>query len=362
MAELRPEQLPAHLAKTLAPLYVLHGDEPLLVIEAADAIRAAARANGFTEREVLVATPGFDWGALALAAGNLSLFGTRKLIDLRLPGGKPGREGAEALIRHCGRLDAGVLTLVSLPQIDWTVRKSAWFQALSRAGVTIALDAPALDRLPAWIDGRLRQQGQSAPPDALEFIAEQVEGNLLAAHQEIRKLAALYPAGELSLAQVEDAVLNVARYDVDKLRAALAAGASARCARLLDGLRAEGAAAPLVLWAFATEIRTVAAVRRAIDQGRPPAAALKQARVFDAARARAAEQAARRLPARVLSAALSHAARIDRTIKGLRRGDVWDEFLQLALRITTPLHGSGFQASCSKSAERVAIPNLKPET
>ncbi|GAB4172308.1 MAG: DNA polymerase III subunit delta [Rhodocyclaceae bacterium] len=333
MPELRPEQLQAHLARTLAPLYVLHGDEPLLVIEAADAIRAAARAAGFAEREVLVAAPGFQWDALDLAAGNLSLFGARKLIDLRLPGGKPGREGAEALIRHCSRLGEGLLTLISLPQLDWTQRKSAWFQALQRAGIAVELDAPELERLPAWIDERLRRQGQSASAEALEFIAAQVEGNLLAAHQEIRKLALLYPAGALDLAQVEDAVLNVARYDVEKLRMALAEGAGARCARLLDGLRAEGAAPPLVLWSFATEIRMLAAVRRAMDRNQPAAAALKQARVFDGRRARALERSARRLTARALAAALSHAARIDRTIKGLRRGDVWDEFLQLALRI-----------------------------
>lgn len=333
MAELRAERLPAHLAKTLAPLYVLHGDEPLLVIEAADAIRKAAREAGYAEREVLVAGGGFRWDALRLAAGNLSLFGARKLIDLRIPAGKPGREGAEALVRHCRALDDSVLTLVSLPRLDWSMRRSAWFQALQQAGVAVELNAPSLERLPAWIDERLQRQGQSAPAEALEFIALQVEGNLLAAHQEIQKLALLYPAGALSLAQVEDAVLSVARYDVDKLRAALTGGEPGRCARLLDGLRAEGAAPPLLLWAFVSEIHTLALVRCGLDRGQSAAALLKQARVFDAQRARATEQAARRLNVRAIAAALSHAARIDRVIKGLRQGDVWDEFLQVALRL-----------------------------
>lgn len=333
MAELRAERLAAHLEKRLAPLYVLHGDEPLLVIEAADAIRKAAREAGYAEREVLVAGGSTGWDALRLAAGNLSLFGARKLIDLRIPGGKPGREGAEALIAHCRALDDAVLTLISLPRLDWSARKSAWFQALEHAGVAVELNAPPLERLPAWIGERLRRQGQSAPAEALEFIALQVEGNLLAAHQEIQKLALLHPAGALSLAQVEDAVLSVARYDVDKLRAALVAGEPARCARLLDGLRAEGAAPPLLLWAFVSEIHTLALVRLGLDRGERAAALLRQARVFDAQRARATEQAVRRLNARTIAAALSHAARIDRVIKGLRRGDVWDEFLQVALRL-----------------------------
>ena len=267
--QLRADQLASHLGKTLAPLYVLHGDEPLLVIEAGDAIRAAARARGFTEREVLVAGPGFKWDSLMLAAGNMSLFGEAKLVDLRIPTGKPGREGGEMLVRYGGRLPEGVLTLVTLPQLDWASRKTAWFNALSQAGVAMELNAPNLTELPDWIALRLARQQQKAERAALEFIAAHVEGNLLAAHQEIQKLGLLHPAGALSLAQVEDAVLNVARYDVDKLRAALLEGDAGRCARLLEGLRGEDVAPPLLLWAFASEIRTLAALRAAQDEGRP---------------------------------------------------------------------------------------------
>jgi DNA polymerase-3 subunit delta len=332
--QLRADQLASHLAKALAPLYVLHGDEPLLTIEAGDAIRSAARDRGFSEREVLVAGPGFKWDALLLAAGNLSLFGGNKLIDLRIPGGKPGRDGGEFLQRYCERLPDGVLTLVTLPQLDWATKKAAWFNALSRAGVAVELNAPGLAELPDWIALRLARQSQSAERAALEFIAAHVEGNLLAAHQEIQKLGLLYPPGMLTLAQVEDAVLNVARYDVDKLRAALLEGDAARCARLLEGLRGEDVAPPpLLLWAFASEIRTLAALRAAQDEGRPLAAALRAERVFDDRRAAALQRAVVRLRAPQLRAALLAAARIDRMIKGLVQGDVWDEFLQLALRL-----------------------------
>ena len=331
--QLRAEQLAAHLSGKLASLYVLHGDEPLLVIEAGDAIRAAARAKGFSEREVLVAGPGFKWDGLMLAAGNLSLFGENKLVDLRLPTGKPGRDGGEMVQRYCERLPEGVLTLVTLPQLDWATKKTAWFNALVQAGVAIELNAPNLPELPDWIALRLARQQQKAERAALEFIAAHVEGNLLAAHQEIQKLGLLYPAGELGLAQVEDAVLNVARYDVDKLRAALLEGDAARCARLLEGLRGEDVAPPLLLWAFASEIRTLAVLRAAQDEGRPLAAVLRAERVFDDRRAAALQRALPRLRAPQLRAALLAAARIDRMIKGLVQGDVWDEFLQLALRL-----------------------------
>jgi DNA polymerase-3 subunit delta len=331
--QLRPDQLDAHLTKPLAALYLLHGDEPLLVLEAADAIRKAARNQGYEEREVLVAGPGFRWDQLALAGGNMSLFGGNKLIDLRIPSGKPGREGGDALQRHATQPMDGVLTLITLPQLDWQVKKAAWFSALVDAGVALELNAPALRQLPDWIASRLARQQQTAAPEALEFIAAHVEGNLLAAHQEIQKLALLHPAGQLTLAQVEAAVLDVARFDVDKLRAALLAGDGPRCARLLDGLRAEDTAPPLILWALAQEARTLAQLRAQLDQGASFDTACSRARIFGA-RQSAYRQAVQRCPTPLLRNALLQAARIDRMIKGLVRGDLWDEFLQLTLRLT----------------------------
>ncbi|MCK2087007.1 DNA polymerase III subunit delta [Thauera aromatica] len=330
---LRPDQLAAQLERPLAALWMVHGNEPLLVLEAADAIRAAARRQGYAERETLVVGQGFKWDALALAAGNLSLFGSAKLIDLRIPTGKPGRDGGEALQRYVAAPPAQTLTLLTLPEIDWQTRKTGWFKAVAEAASCIELDAPERERLPQWIGSRLATQKQSAAPEALAFIAEHVEGNLLAAHQEILKLGLLHPEGVLSLEQVQDAVLNVARYDIDKLRQAVVEGDPVRCARLLDGLRGEGAAPPLVLWALASETRTLAALRAGQDAGQPLAALFKAERVFEPRRQQAVGRALARLTQGGLRAALMHAARIDRIIKGLAPGDIWDEFLQLSLRL-----------------------------
>lgn len=334
---LRPDQLQAQLDKPLAPLWVLHGNEPLLVLEAADAIRAAARRQGYSERETLVVGQGFRWDALSLAAGNMSLFGGAKLIDLRIPTGKPGRDGGDALQRYVAQLPQATLTLVTLPELDWQARKTSWFKALSETGNTLELNAPERERLPSWIALRLAAQKQTASTDALAFVADHVEGNLLAAHQEILKLGLLFPEGSaLTLEQVQDAVLNVARYDIDKLRQAVLDGDPARCARLLEGLRGEGAAPPLILWALANDARSLAALRAGQDTGQPLAALFKAERVFDERRKQGLSRALGRLTLGKLRAALMHAARIDRMIKGLATGDVWDEFLQLALRITRP--------------------------
>ncbi len=330
---LRPDQLAAQLDKPLAPLWVLHGNEPLLVLEAADAIRAAARRQGYEERETLVVGQGFRWDSLALAAGNMSLFGGAKLIDLRIPTGKPGRDGGDALQRYVAGLPGSTLTLVTLPEMDWQARKTSWFKAVADAGIAVELNAPERECLPEWIARRLALQKQSAAPDALAFIAEHVEGNLLAAHQEILKLGLLHPEGALTLAQVQDAVLNVARYDIDKLRQAVLEGDPARCVRLLEGLKGEGAAPPLVLWALASETRSLAALRAGQDGGQPLPALFKAERIFDPRRQQAVGRALGRLTQGGLRAALMHAARIDRMIKGLVPGDVWDEFLQLALRL-----------------------------
>jgi DNA polymerase-3 subunit delta len=337
---LRPDDLAKQLERPLAPLWVVYGNE-LLALEAADAIRAAARRQGYDERETLVVDTSFRWDTLTLAAGNLSLFGSSRLVDLRIPTGKPGREGGDALQRYVAALPDGVATLITLPAVDWQVQKTVWFKAITEAGVTLKLDAPPLEQLPAWIARRLAAQRQSAPAEALEFIAGHIEGNLLAAQQEIRKLGLLYDERELTLAEIESAVLNVARYDITMLRQALLAGDPARCVRLLDGLRGEGAATPLVLWAFANEIRTLAQLRHGSDKGQPLAALFKAERIFDSARQQIVRATLSRLPLAALQAALLHAARIDRMIKGIVQGEVWDEFQSLALRLcrqTRPSH------------------------
>ena len=331
---LKGEQLAAHIERELRPLYVVYGDEPLLVIEAADAIRARARQQGYSEREVLTVLPHFDWGQLLAAGGNMSLFGDRKLIDLRIPTGKPGKEGGAALQDWCRNLSPDNLLLVTLPELDWREEKAVWFTTLVNAGVAIKLNAPPLAELPGWIAGRLRRQQQSADLDSLKFIAERVEGNLLAAHQEIQKLGLLYPAGALSLAQIREAVLNVARYDIDGLREALLAGDIARLSRTLDGLMHEGEAPPLVLWAMSEEIRALAILRSGLDRGRPLDQLLKEAKVWGP-RQNPVKKALQRLSTATLEAALQHAGKIDRLAKGVGQGNIWEEFLRLGLSLST---------------------------
>lgn len=330
--QLRGEQLAAHLDRELKPVYVVYGDEPLLVIEAADAIRAAARRQGFDEREVLTALSGFNWNELHQAAGNMSLFGGRKLIDLRIPTGKPGRDGSTAIQDYCARPSPDALLLVTLPGLDWSEEKAVWLKALGDAGVAIKLIPPNLAELPAWLSGRLKRQNQSVDPDALRFVAERVEGNLLAAHQEILKLGLLYPAGELSLSQVQDAVLNVARYDLDGLREALLSGDAARLTRTLDGLQQEGEAPPLVLWAMTEEIRALAIVKAGQKENKALDQLLKEARVWGPRQA-PFRRALQRLQADTVNTALTDAARIDRLIKGIEIGEIWNDFLRLGLRL-----------------------------
>ena len=338
--QLRAEALDAHLAKSLAPLYVISSDEHLLALEAADRIRAKARASGFTEREVLVAERYFKWGELLAANQAMSLFGDRKLIELRIPGGKPGKEGGQALQEYaagCAQSDAGdTLTLITLPKLDWATQKTAWVTALQQHAVFIEIPNVERHQLANWIGQRLAAQGQSADKNALEFMVERVEGNLLAAHQEIRKLALLYPEGRLSFEQVQDAVLNVARYDVFKLSEAMLSGDAGRVTRMLDGLKGEGEALPLVLWAVAEEIRTLLKLKIATADGRPLAALLKEYRIWGP-RERLMAPALSRVKLSPLEDALAKAAQLDRMIKGLRTkdfaGDAWDAMLQLALAV-----------------------------
>ncbi|MBL8445340.1 MAG: DNA polymerase III subunit delta, partial [Zoogloeaceae bacterium] len=220
-----------------------------------------------------------------------------------------------------------------LPGLDWQTRKSVWFKALEEAGVTIELNAPTREHLPEWIAERLARQKQSADRNGLVFIADHVEGNLLAAHQEILKLGLLYPEGELALRAIQDAVLNVARYDLDMLRDALLEADPARCVRVLEGLRAEAAAPPLVLWTVANEIRTLASLRAGLDTGESLNNLFRTERIFDDQRKRKLQQLLPRLGRNALGAALLHAARVDRIVKGIASGDVWDELLRLGLRL-----------------------------
>jgi DNA polymerase-3 subunit delta len=330
--QVRADQLDSQLARTLAALYVVHGDEPLLAMEAADAIRAKARAEGYAEREVHLADRSYDWDRLAASAAALSLFSSRKLIELRVPAGKPGTEGAAAITAYCAALQPDIVTLATLPRLDRAGQNSAWFGALSAAGVVVNVFPIERRMLPLWIGARLARQKQRAAEDALAFIADCVEGNLLAAYQEIQKLGLLYPPGELSFEQVRDAVLDVARFEVSQLSEAMLAGDRSRLARVLDGLAGEGEAPPRVLWVMSDDVRAVLRVQQGLAAGRNAADLFREHRVWGEARQRLVGAAARRLGRTALDAALAQAAAVDRTIKGLAKGDPWDELLQLGLR------------------------------
>ncbi|MGV8935122.1 MAG: DNA polymerase III subunit delta [Gallionellaceae bacterium] len=325
------DDLSRHLSKGLQPLYVIHGAALLLAVEAADSIRAAARSEGCSEREVLIADSGFKWAELRNSAQGMSLFATRKLLDLRIPTGKPGIEGAQALQEYCKLLHSDTITLISMPRLDASTLKSKWFSTLAEHGVVIAAEEISLHDLPLWIAARLQRQNQSADADTLSFLAQRVEGNLLAAFQEIQKLALLFPQGHLSFEQVKDAVMDVARYDVYKLSEAMLAGDAARYAHILEGLRAEGTATVLILWALAEDIRTMAKVSRAMQHSGNLANALRDARVWGV-RQKLVERAVRRFSPAFAERALRQAALIDKLVKGLRSGDVWDELLQLGVR------------------------------
>ena len=344
--QLRPEQLTAHLGKGLRSLYTVHGDEPLLAQEVGDAIRGAARAAGHSERKVFnVAGAHFDWSGVLGAAQEMSLFADRQLIEIRIPNGKPGKDGSEALQRYCQHLNGDVLTLVLLPRLDGQQLKSAWFTALDGAGISLRVEPVERKALPGWLVQRLALNGQRVQAgdigqQTLAFFADRVEGNLLAAHQELQKLALLYPQGELSFEQVEAAVLNVARYDVFKLGEAVLSGQVARALRMLDGLRAEGEAAVLVHWTLADDIRALRRVRTALDAGKPLPMAMSEARVWGM-KQRLVESAAPRLSSQELANLVEAASICDGIVKGLRHPewpvDAWAALQRLALMVMEPL-------------------------
>ena len=344
--QLAADRLSAHLQRELRAVYTVWGDEPLLAQEAADQVRAAARAAGCSERQVhTVSGPHFDWSSLLGAAQALSLFADRQLVEIRIPSGKPGKDGSEALQRYCEAAVAGggrdVITLVQLPRLDRSQQSSAWFAALDSAGITLRVDPVERKALPQWIAVRLGAQDQHVATGeegqrTLAFFADRVEGNLLAAHQEIQKLALLYPPGELAFAQIETAVLNVARYDVFRLGEAVLAGQAARALRMLEGLRNEGEAAVLVHWTLAEDIRGLKRVKDALAAGKPLPLALREARVWGA-KERVFERAVTLLGESALAHLLEAAHICDGLVKGLRHpdwpADPWEALKRLVLML-----------------------------
>ncbi len=317
-------QLETHLKKGLAPLYAIHGAEALLALEAADRIREAARRSGCTEREIFFAEPGVDWAKLGASAANLSLFASKRLVELRIPTGKPGAEGGKAIAAWCAKPPADALTLVILPELDWQQLKTSWFAALESAGVAVEAKPVTRDELPDWLAERLARQRQRASVETLEWLADRVEGNLLAAKQEVEKLALLLPEGEITLEAIRESVTDVARFERDTLIEAIHGGDPSRVVRVVASLEAEGEPLPLLLWTLAEELRLL----MAISAGQRPR------RFIPPDRMERLSRTARKHSAATFDRELLRAHTIDRMIKGVETGDPWSAVVELALGIS----------------------------
>jgi DNA polymerase-3 subunit delta len=339
--QLRPEQLEAHL-QPLLPVYLVSGDEPLLVQEACDSVRRAAREQGVTEREVLVVEGRFDWSALSGSAAELSLFAERKLIELRIPSGKPGTEGSKALLAYLDSASPDNVLLVVAGRIDKASTNSKWYKALNDAGACISVWPVGERELPRWLAARLQQHGLAIERDALAALGERVEGNLLAAAQEIEKLRLTVSSERITLDDVTGAVADSARYNLFALVDLALQGEGERALRMLAGLRAEGTDANAVLWGLAREIRLLGQCRADLDRGQRPSEVFARYRVWRR-REPLINAALKRHDRHGLERLLQGAARADRCIKGLAVGNPWDSVEQLTLALASDSSRSGNQ-------------------
>ncbi len=332
MAQMDIEQLSPDLP--LKPLYVIHGEEDLLRVEALDVLRQAARQQGYLNREVYSAdSASFDWQELLHAAGSMGLFADLKLLEIHIPSGKPGKAGGDALQELAGRLPEDTAVVLMLPKLERAQMQAKWFAVLAKHGVVLEAKAVSGAALPQWIQGRLKQAGLEIEADALSLFAERVEGNLLAAKQEIDKLALLHPRGHLlNMADAEAAVANVARFDVFQLAGAWMSGDAARTARLLEGLEADGEEPVMLLWALAEDIRTLIRLTAALKQGQSVQSVRNSLRLWGDKQT-LAPMAVRRISIARLLAALQDCAKIDCMIKGAEVGNAWAEFKHLTLEL-----------------------------
>jgi DNA polymerase-3 subunit delta len=331
--QLTPEKLDAHLSKQLAPVYFISGDEPLRVMEAADAVRAAAREQGYDEREVLTVQAGFDWDSLLSGAGNLSLFSQCRLIELRMPTGKPGTDGAKALRAYTEQLPEDTVLLVTAGKLETAARKSKWVQALDRAGVVVFVWPLNAREFNTWVQQRMRQRGLDPTPAAVTLLADRVEGNLLACMQEIDKLTLLQDGGVVDADAIKSLVGDNARYNVYGLVDSALSGDGTRSVRMLQGLCAEGLAPQVVVWALARELRQLAAMKALVANGKSIQQVLSQYRIWPDVRKTIVGKALTRLAVSDCHAMLQQCAQIDRVSKGQAAGKVWDELLQLTLQL-----------------------------
>jgi DNA polymerase-3 subunit delta len=327
---LKPEQITSALQKSLAPIYFISGDEPLQLGEMADSVRAAARKAGYESREILVADAGFSWQDLSESAGSLSIFADKKIIDLRLSTGTPGTEGAKALTAYCEHLPQDVLLLITAAKTAGASLKARWFQALDKVGCIVQVWPLEGQDLLRWLQQRMQRRGLQAEPEGLKILASRIEGNLLAAAQEIEKLYVLYGSGQLSTQQISDAVADSSRFDVFKLMDSVLAAKVNRILKILSGLQAEGIAAPVVLWALTREARTLIRIKQALAQGQNRALVFKNNQIWDKRQALVSD-ALNRLSESDLHKILTLSAKADRQIKGQQQGRPWETLLAVCL-------------------------------
>lgn len=334
---LRPEQIEGHLGQSLAPVYLVSGDEPFQLEQVSHAIRSRAQEQGYTDRQVMHVDRSFDWYQLTASADALSLFAERKLLELRLPTGKPGDAGGKALVSYCDKQPEDTVLLIIAGKLEKAQQKTKWFKALDATGVVVQVWPVESDRLPQWIKQRMQDRDMQPTPEALAMLSDRVEGNLLAADQELEKLRLLSGGGPIDAEQIAAAVSDSARFDVFSLVDAALAGESSRAVRILYGLRGEGVEPVLVLWALTRELRSLTGMSRALSQGQAMGQVMSQYRVWDK-RKGPVQLALKRYPLKRWQGLLWQAGEVERVIKGQAAGKPWDELLQLSLKISgTPL-------------------------
>ncbi len=321
--QLRQEQLAHHLKSELKPIYVIGGDEPLLVLEAAQSVREAARTQGFTERQVFEVDARFDWSQLGSEASAMSLFASRKILDLRMKSPKPGREGGAALSAYADALNPDNLLLITTGKLDRNTLKAKWLSALERAGAVVQVWPLRPQELPSWLDQRMKTRGLRPEPEACRLLAQRVEGNLLAAAQEIDKLALLQGEGAVTAGDIESLVADSARFDVFRLTDAALSGRADRALRIIESLQAEDAPLPVVAWALTKEVRVIAELRGAMDRGANMQPIFRANGVWDA-RKNLLQRAMRRLSAEQWQTLLQDCARLDQMAKGQAAGEPWE--------------------------------------
>ncbi len=331
---IKPEQLGAALQKGLMPVYFISGDEPLQLGEVADAVRKAAKKMGFENREIMSAETGFEWNQLAFSADSSCIFADKKIIDLRLPSGAPGIDGAKALTAYCERPPEDTLLLITAGKLASGALKTRWLETLDKTGVVIQVWPLEGQDLIRWLQQRLQQRGLHAQTEGLGILASRVEGNLLAAAQEIEKLYVLYGTGNLSNQQIFDVVADSSRYDVFKLMDSVLSASVNRIIRILSGLRAEGIAAPIVLWAVTREARSLIKIKLAISQGQNRQIIFKNNQIWDK-RKQLVNNALNRLSENDLNRLLVLTAKADRQIKGQQQGDAWETLLAICLQFAS---------------------------